>query len=291
MGAKFNREDVSLGAIPCGRYPTEATSTPAPTGLPNRDLDWGVLPSGLTGQVLTVNAGGSIGWSPTGASGITAGPITATSAVDQVQMVVQANSTQTRHLEDWRNSADSPLAYIDAAGGLTCNNIVTGVGASSMGGSAVAGTLLTVNTSAAGAKGLVVQGASAQTANLQEWQASGGARVAFVDSAGNLGSASVVVGANASSFGGAAVAGTLLTVNTSSASAKGLVVLGAGSQTANLQEWQASGGSVLTVVRPDGSIGLPSLTDSAAVNGSLYFSSTTTKVTYKDSSGNLHVTS
>ena len=47
----------------------------------------------------------------------------------------------------------------------------------------------------------------------------------------------------------------------------------------------------LTVIRPDGSVGLPTLADSAAVNSSLYFSSSTSKLCYKDSTGGLHVTS
>jgi hypothetical protein len=64
MAAKFNREDVSLGAIPAGVTVTDTSTTPAPTGLPNRAIDWGVLPSGTPTQVLTVNADGSIGWAP-----------------------------------------------------------------------------------------------------------------------------------------------------------------------------------------------------------------------------------
>ena len=65
MGLKFNREDVTLGAIPVGQYPTDTSTTPPPTGLPHRAVDWGVLPSGAATQVLTVNADGSIGWTPT----------------------------------------------------------------------------------------------------------------------------------------------------------------------------------------------------------------------------------
>jgi hypothetical protein len=41
-------------------------------------------------------------------------------------------------------------------------------------------------------------------------------------------------------------------------------------------------------IHADGSIGLPSLADSAAANNSLYFSSSTNKLTYKDGSGTLH---
>ena len=66
MGLKFNREDVTLGAIPVGQYPTDTSTTPPPTGLPHRAVDWGVLPSGPPGDVLTVNADGSIGWTAPG---------------------------------------------------------------------------------------------------------------------------------------------------------------------------------------------------------------------------------
>lgn len=71
MGLRFNREDARLGAIPVGSYVTSTSTTPAPTGLPNHAIDWEVLPSGTVGQVLTVNADGSIAWSSTGSGSVT----------------------------------------------------------------------------------------------------------------------------------------------------------------------------------------------------------------------------
>jgi hypothetical protein len=62
MGLKFNREDVKLGAIPVGSYVASTSTTPTPLNLPNRAVDWEVLPSGAATQILTVNADGSIGW-------------------------------------------------------------------------------------------------------------------------------------------------------------------------------------------------------------------------------------
>ena len=62
MGLRFSREDVRLGAIPVGAYVTSTSTTPAPTGLTNRALDWGVLPPGTTGQVLTVQSDNSLAW-------------------------------------------------------------------------------------------------------------------------------------------------------------------------------------------------------------------------------------
>lgn len=62
MGLRFDRQDAQLGAIPTGVYVTNTSTTPPPLDLPNRAVDWGVLPSGTAGYVLTVNADGSIGW-------------------------------------------------------------------------------------------------------------------------------------------------------------------------------------------------------------------------------------
>ena len=74
-------------------------------------------------------------------------------------------------------------------------------------------------------------------------------------------------------------------------SAPVMIVQGAASQSGDLQQWTNSTPTVLTRVRADGSIALPTIADASAVNSSLYFSSTTSKLCYKDSSGGLHVTS
>ena len=60
------------------------------------------------------------------------------------------------------------------------------------------------------------------------------------------------------------------------------------SQTNHLQEWQSNAGTPLSFICSDGSIGLASLADSAVANNSLYYSTTTSKLCYKDSSGGLH---
>ena len=64
MGARFNRQDVVLGALPVGTPVPEDVidEIVASEGLPNEPFDWDVLPPGTTGQVLTVQAGGSIAW-------------------------------------------------------------------------------------------------------------------------------------------------------------------------------------------------------------------------------------
>jgi len=94
----------------------------------------------------------------------------------------------------------------------------------------------------------------------------------IIDSSGNIGLNSISPGAQ-------------LHVTTAAAATKGLVVRGASAQSANLQEWQNSAGSVLSAIKSDGSIQPASLADSAATNNSIYYSTTLSKLVYKNSSG------
>ena len=71
-------------------------------------------------------------------------------------------------------------------------------------------------------------------------------------------------------------------------SATTFVVQGITSQTGDLQQWQDSSGTVLSRVRKDGSIQPASLSDSAATNNSLYYSTTQSKMCYKDSGGTVN---
>jgi hypothetical protein len=57
------------------------------------------------------------------------------------------------------------------------------------------------------------------------------------------------------------------------------------SQTTALQEWKDSSDAVLSQVRADGSFQFASLADASAANNSLYYSTTQSKLVYKDSSG------
>ena len=65
-----------LGALPVGTPVAEDVfdESTASLDLPNEPFDWDVLAPGTTGQVLTANADGSIGWAAS-ASGF-ANPMT-----------------------------------------------------------------------------------------------------------------------------------------------------------------------------------------------------------------------
>jgi hypothetical protein len=82
--------------------------------------------------------------------------------------------------------------------------------------------------------------------------------------------------------------GAQLHVTTAAAATKGLIVKGASAQSANLQEWQNNAGSVLSAVKSDGSIQPASMADSAATNNSIYYSTTASKLVYKDAAGTVN---
>ena len=108
---------------------------------------------------------------------------------------------------------------------------------------------ITVN--AAGNKGLIVRGAASQTADLQEWQDSTGAVISRVTSSGSYLTIARI----------SAVSTTVATANInsyiSSPSLIGIIVQGATSQTADLQEWQNSAGTVLAKVDYQGNFTAP----------------------------------
>jgi hypothetical protein len=67
-----------------------------------------------------------------------------------------------------------------------------------------------------------------------------------------------------------------------------VIVRGLASNTVNLQEWQNSAGSVLSAVRSNGAIQPASMADSAATNNSIYYSTTASKLVYKDAAGTVN---
>ena len=88
--------------------------------------------------------------------------------------------------------------------------------------------------------GLTVQGATSQSANLQEWQNSAGTAVASISANGNL----QINAANGVTASAVTVKGTS-NFDTGQTSQVGVIVKGRAGQTANLQEWQNSAGNVL----------------------------------------------
>lgn len=77
-------------------------------------------------------------------------------------------------------------------------------------------------------------------------------------------------------------------INWTTTTLVGLVVKAPASQSANLQEWQNSSGTALSVIRSNGGIGIVSMADSAAANSTLYFSTDASKLVWKDAGGTVN---
>lgn len=73
-----------------------------------------------------------------------------------------------------------------------------------------------------------------------------------------------------------------------STSGQGLVVRLRSGQSANAIEVQNSATAVLSALKPDGSWQPPAMADSAAINGTIYYSTTGSKMAHKDGSGTVN---
>ena len=154
-----------------------------------------------------------------------------------VGLSVKGAASQTANLQEWQDSAGSIKAYVDSTGRFlstrpfrTDDVITAGSQASTLG-------QISAISSGAGRISIVAQGAASQTANLQEWQNSAGTVLAYVISDGSFVTRGALIGGQ---YSGTAIFG----VQGYSASNVVAIVKGVASQTANLQEWQDSTGSI-----------------------------------------------
>jgi len=100
---------------------------------------------------------------------------------------------------------------------------------------------------------LTVRGVASQSANLQEWQNSAGSTVASISSIGLFNNSTTGIITSYTRQGGAPFLATL-SVGTNGTAQVGAVIRGVASQSANLQEWQDSGGTVLAKIDSTGII-------------------------------------
>jgi hypothetical protein len=135
----------------------------------------------------------------------------------------------------------------------------------------------TVTSQAAATVGLIIKGAASQTANLQEWQDSAGNVLLNVDAPNTLGSGIgaflrfTVNGVGGIKWGGNTIFGIgIIGGQTSvmypySANRTAIIIKGLASQTANLQEWQNSAGTVLAKVDSAGGLTATQLNSSGDI--------------------------
>jgi hypothetical protein len=152
-----------------------------------------------------------------------------------VGSVVRGFASQTANLQEWQDSAGTVYAFINPFGQLSIGQSPT----------IYSNARISINTVATTVVGQVIRGVASQTANLQEWQDSAGTVLLSVGSSGRL-LASARVGINDSSYTGT------FNVTSFTAGAPIAILKGAASQTANLQEWQNSAGTILSRIGSDG---------------------------------------
>ena len=186
------------------------------------------------------------------ANTFTTSPQQIDAAASAVGLIVKANATTPGNLQEWQNSAGTVLARIGSDGNIqtVAGLIATGNYLNSFGGGTLSNTILAVRPGASNI-GLVVRGAASQTANLQEWQNSAGTVKAQVNSNGQLTTNGLVNTPSNDYFGYSTY------FSTGSSGWIGLGVRGVASQTADLQQWQNSGGGILGKVDKDGFITAP----------------------------------
>lgn len=112
------------------------------------------------------------------------------------------------------------------------------------------GAQLHVASGSSSRKGLIVQAAASQTANLTEWQNSSGTALAYFTSAGRLSGDN---GSYLQMFSGTGGSISLF-IRPPHVNGNGITIRGLTSQTASLQEWQGSSGAILASITSSGSL-------------------------------------
>ena len=181
-------------------------------------------------------------------------------------IISKGAASQTADLQQWQNSAASVLARVDSSGVMTTgayfnlsaatNGIaVQGTYAlrfngtlTNFGTSTVTGTKVAITNDTAANTALRIVGAASQSANLSEWQDSSGNILARINNNGILiAYSNIIAGATTGLLG-------TISAYAINASTVGLAIRGAASQTADLQQWQNSSGTVLGRVNASGAL-------------------------------------
>lgn len=150
-------------------------------------------------------------------------------SVATVPLTIRAITSQTSSLQQWQNSSSVNVGSVSTGGFLNIAGYITV-------GSTTQSTTTGVNVVVGNAthKGITVRAQTSQTANIQEWQNSGGTEMAWVDKDGKVFSQSAQVFTTASSIPQASVANLTtdlsskfpLNVSTSSLTASHTLVIG-----------------------------------------------------------------
>jgi hypothetical protein len=196
------------------------------------------ISSATTGDLLTYNAstGKWVNSKVILAASNTSTPLTLKGAASQ--------SVDYFKIQD---STGANLLKVDQFAGLSVTTGINATGnwSSSFGGAGVSNTIVGVRPNASNI-GIAVVGAASQTANLQEWKNSSGVTLASVNNIGDITSNTF----NASS--GTIIGSSYNWLKAANNTLVPLVIQGKASQSASLQEWQDSSGTLLAKIDASG---------------------------------------
>jgi hypothetical protein len=192
------------------------------------------------------------------ANSFTVGPQTLnTGAAGSIGLIVKGAASQSATLQEWQDSAGSPVATLAANGDFRTANIFN---INSFNNSQVnmLNTGVRVTSNVAANVILTVKGAASQTANLFEGQTSAGTVQFAMNNGGDFtaqGASRSLFVTNRNNTGSYIdLSSNVVGIWSRLAGTVALSVKGAASQTANLQEWQNSAGTVLARIDSNGGI-------------------------------------
>jgi hypothetical protein len=165
-----------------------------------------------------------------------------TNSASLVGAIIQGAASQSADLLQIQSSAAANLLVVSSTGTLRSAGLISAGDAVNVLGQ------LSVTSTAASRIGAVIRGAASQTANIQEWQNSAGTVLGSVNSSGDIQTSAAILAGTSSWFSATS------NIKTLNAAIVGQVIRGTASQTANLQEWQNSAGTVLAKVDSSGNI-------------------------------------
>lgn len=160
-------------------------------------------------------------------------------------VLVQGAASQTADLTQWQDSAGTALVNITAAGNILLGGSVVLTGDAG-------GVKALFKSTAVGNIPLRAQGFAGQTADLQQWQNSGGSVLASVALDGSHRVPYVTGPANTGAFLQLVTGGGLLVTNRDAASNVVTAIKAMAGQTGDLQQWQNSAGTVQAGIAFDG---------------------------------------
>jgi hypothetical protein len=213
------------------------------------------------GTVLSnINNVGAANFVRAGIGGTTPGttPLFVTSPnASYIATIIRAASGQTANLTEWQNSGGTILARV-SSGGAFVTSAVGVFGAQSNTPNAQLYVLSNSITNPT----FVAKAVASQTSNLMEWQNSSGTVLGRIDAEGSITSANRIVSpgdfeARSNSFhGNPSFSGATTNITTRATTQIGTIIRGVASQTANLQEWQNSSGTILNSISASGTLNI-----------------------------------